>query len=220
MNFGYFSGTDETILERLTAWGCVKALGYTCTGIENIILSNNSKCRIVGFSNQLAGRRIEITNSYAMDVGPISVHNTTIKNKTRISRIFVVEDFLQYHAGDLPKEVSWEKYVQLLFNIKKVGLEPLLEFLENLFLGLLKPRNDNRKLTICDNPKLTTLSSEYTKGWQGEISLAFSGLCPVNEMEGARRATGISFTGTRVSHLLFLFYFSGFVSGGSFPMCS
>jgi hypothetical protein len=139
MNSAFSSGANDTFLECLTTWSGVKELGYTLTGIESKILSNNSKCRIFVFTNQIAHRTIEVTNYCAMDVGPVSISNTQVRSNIGISNLFVVKDFLGFHAADLPKEFSREKYVQIVFEVKRAGLEPFLEFLGKLFMGPLKP---------------------------------------------------------------------------------
>ena len=133
------SETSDPIEDLIRNWACLSQLGYSFRGIKRKRLqpTGNFYRRFV-FLTHRASRSIEISNFYANDLGPIFVNNLEASKKLSFPS-FCVEDWLDYHATDLPEELSRKEYLKLVFSTKESGVEPVLEFLERLFLGPLKP---------------------------------------------------------------------------------
>jgi hypothetical protein len=134
----FSSDGNDHVLNRLTNWNCLKRLGYKFSKTENKMLSSGNMVRTFIFANQRDHRKIEICDYHSLGMGPVFVRNT--KNDEEITfAVFVVEDWLDYHATDLTDDFSRGKYIQIEFATKETGAEPFLEFLERLFMGPLKP---------------------------------------------------------------------------------
>ena len=131
---------DDSISMKLINWVCLKELGYEFSGIRSLSLPDDVKCRRFLFKNRDNNREVEISNYYSppLGVGMVFVRNTEKDEYTRNS-CFVVADWLDFHADIMNGELSKDAYLRLAYLSKETGIEPVLEFLERLFNGPLKP---------------------------------------------------------------------------------
>ncbi len=128
------SGDADNTKCQLENWNCLTRLGYTLIVIKPEIMPSGTKARKFIFQNNEANRAIEVLEFFLTGIGLVSVENLSIDNDS-----FFIKDWLDYHAADLPEELSREKYLKLKYSTKDTGIGPVLNFLEKLFLGPLKP---------------------------------------------------------------------------------
>jgi len=129
---------NDNIATLTRNWACLADLGYKFRGIKQKRLTIDDTCRRFVFVNRPARRVIEISNFYTNDWGLLFVTNLDPAVRPGDSA-FELKDWLGYHATDLPEELSKERYLKIKYSSKEMGIELVLEFLERLFLGPLKP---------------------------------------------------------------------------------
>jgi len=131
---------DDSISTKLINWVCLKELGYEFSGIRSLSLPDDVKCRRFLFKNRDKNREVEISHYYSppLGVGVVFIRNTEKDENIRNSD-FVVEDWLDFYADTMNGELSRETYLRLSYLSKETGVEPVLDFLEKLFWGPLKP---------------------------------------------------------------------------------
>jgi hypothetical protein len=132
------SDMNDNIAVHIKSWTCLAQLGYKFSGVERKVLASDVTCRRFIFVNRPVSRAIEISNYYSSNLGAIFIKNIGKSEEVALS-IFRVENWLDYHVADLPEELSKEKYLKIKYLAKDTGVEPVLDFLEKLFWGPLKP---------------------------------------------------------------------------------
>ena len=126
-------GESDNTKRQLENWDCATKLGYTLIAIKPKIMPGGTKAREFIFQNNETNRGIEVLDFFLRGIGLVSIENLSINDS------FFIKDWLDYHATDLPEELSREKYLKLKYATKDTGIGPVLDFLEELFLGPLEP---------------------------------------------------------------------------------
>ena len=126
------SENNSSLNAKLRSWKCLQELGYKFSHVTHSTLPSGSKVIGFLFENVSANRIVEISYNNSFGVASVFIGNT------RVHYDFGVEHWLEYHSGELPEDLSLKRYQQIILNKHQTGVEPVLIFLEKLFLGPLK----------------------------------------------------------------------------------
>ena len=124
---------DNSLVARLKSWKCLEELGYEFSHMTHSTLPSGSKVTGFVFENVRANRRVEVSYNSLFGVGAVFIGNTEDYYD------FGVEHWLEYHSEELPEDLTLERYQQIILRKHKTTIEPVLIFLEKLFLGPLNP---------------------------------------------------------------------------------
>jgi hypothetical protein len=122
---------DELIIDKLAEWSWLAQSGFTFQGVERSTLPDGASVRDFVFVARTLSRRIEF--SMIVCAGPVFIYNQ------ETGKGFTVEDWLVHNQNRIKDPNERDKYFGIKRSTKEDGLQPLLDFLEVLFDGPLKP---------------------------------------------------------------------------------